>query len=488
MTNMFATGMLLFSVFFGILLGFSIRRSERIELGLVPMNSERYLPFTGLFWLYLAVPSILMDLLFLNDSATQYLSLVFIICLYDCLLLILLIPLRKIVKAKTCGWLWMMPLSGVYLFAKMSEAASKPLWVIRLGNGLSEEMHKVLLCVWLLGTAGVFGCFIITHLQYKKKLKKNSYAVTDTDILQVWERERYLGRFPEKHLQLRISSQTQTPLSIGLFRRTTYVILPEKSYTAEELALIFRHELIHIGRKDNVVKFYMLLITALFWFNPLMWLVMRYSADDLELSCDETVLIGCDQQTRKKYAELLLTTAANQRGFTTCLSASARALRYRMKHAMVNRKRSYGVLLICVAMLLVNMATLFVDFGYQSGTIREQIFDHQDPKAYTLTEADVTIGENDVAYRDTQSEELVEYVFALPVSRLIRHYSGMGVQRPYAQIRMEAKDESYVAIFWFFDDFLRVRTFSDGESAETCYILHESVDWNYLISLMEHFP
>ena len=110
MTNIFATGMLLFSVFFGILLGFSIRRNERIERGLVHVDSERYLPFAGVFWLFLAFPSILMDFLLRNDSRTQYLSLVLIICLYDCLLLFLLIPLRRIVKAKTCGWLWMVPL------------------------------------------------------------------------------------------------------------------------------------------------------------------------------------------------------------------------------------------------------------------------------------------------------------------------------------------------------------------------------------------
>ena len=484
MSNNFVAEMLLFSVFFGIILGFSIRRIERIESGLVATDSKRYLPFVGLFWLYLAVPSILTDLLFLNDSMTQYLSLVLIICLYDCLLLFLLIPLRRIVKAKTCGWLWMVPLSGVYWFASTSKYVSKPLLVIDLGNVLSETVWSILMCVWLLGSAGVFGYFIFTHIQYKKKLIKHSYAVTDTDILQVWERERYLGRFPDKHLQLRISSQTQTPLSIGLFRRSTYVILPEKSYTAEELSLIFRHELIHIGRKDNVAKFYMLLMTALFWFNPLMWLVMRYSADDLELSCDETVLLGCNQQTRKQYAELLLTTAANQRGFTTCLSASAGALRYRMKHAMADRKRSYGVLILCAAILLMNMASLFVDFSYQSGTVGEEIFVVQEPEAYTILEAYVVVTKDDLVDCNEQPEELVEYLFDLPVSRLMRKYDDMGMEDPYLQIQLTATDNKDRTILWLSDGFLRVRSFPNGEAAEAYYQVRDPIDWNYLMSLM----
>lgn len=70
------------------------------------------------------------------------------------------------------------------------------------------------------------------------------------------------------------------------------------------------------------------------WFNPLMWLAMRKSADDLELSCDEIVLEGCSSTTRYQYANLLLKTAGDQRGFTTCLSTTASALRYRLKHVM----------------------------------------------------------------------------------------------------------------------------------------------------------
>lgn len=484
MNNIFTTGMILFFALLGIMLGLSIRRSEKIELGIVPMNTQRYLPFAGIVWMHLAIPTIVMDLLFMDSSRTQYLPLVIVICVYYCLLLVLLIPLRKIVKAKTCGWLWMTPLCGVYLYAIMGEDIGKPFWVIGLENEFSESAWRFLLCVWLVGVAGVFGYHFLTHIHFKAKLKMYSHAVTDTDILRVWERERHMARFPENNLQLRISSQTQTPLSIGLFRRTTYVILPEKSYTAEELALIFRHELIHIGRKDNVVKFYMLLMTALFWFNPLMWLVMRYSADDLELSCDETVLIGCDQQTRKKYAELLLTTAANQKGFTTCLSASARALRYRMKHAMADRKRSYGVLILCAAILLVNMASLFVDFSYQSGTLGEEIFVVQEPEAYTILEAYVVVTKDDLVDCNEQPEELVEYLFDLPVSRLMRQYDDMGMEDPYLQIQLTATDNKDRTILWLSDGFLRVRSFPNGEAAEAYYQVREPIDWNYLISLM----
>ena len=480
MNRIFAICSILFFAVLGIVMCFSIRRSEKIEMGQVPIDSKRYLPNFGLVSAQLAIPFILADLLSSSVADWQYLPLVIEICVFNCLLLIALVPIRRLIKAKTCGWLWMVPFSGVHLYALMGDEIWKPLWVIPLGKGFSEEIWNILVKLWLLGAAAVFAYHIVTHLVFKRKLIKNSCEVTDAEILRVWERERYMARFPDNYLELRFSAQTQTPLSVGLFRKSTYVILPEaKAYTLEDLSLIFRHELIHIGRRDSVVKFYMLLITALFWFNPLMWLVMRYSADDVELSCDETAMLGCDRQTRKKYVELLLYTAADHRGFTTCLSTSARALRYRMKQAMTDRKRGYGILILCVALVFFEISCLFVDFSYRTGTAAEQIYIEQDPNAYTFKDAFVF----DEAYDDAQTEELMEYLLQLPVSRLMRHYARMGLDGRHAQIIVTTQDNRYV--IWLSDNYLRVRFFPDGKATESCYVLQEPVDWNYLISLLE---
>ena len=44
------------------------------------------------------------------------------------------------------------------------------------------------------------------------------------------------------------SDAVTTPLSIGLYNRTTRIVLPMRAYTQEELSLILRHEIIHISR------------------------------------------------------------------------------------------------------------------------------------------------------------------------------------------------------------------------------------------------
>ena len=59
--------------------------------------------------------------------------------------------------------------------------------------------------------------------------------------------------------------------------------------------------------------------TAMCWFDPPDVGRHAQSADDFELSCDESVLLAQPQPVRRQYAELLLKTAGDERGFTTCL-------------------------------------------------------------------------------------------------------------------------------------------------------------------------
>ena len=59
-----------------------------------------------------------------------------------------------------------------------------------------------------------------------------------------------------------------------------------------------------------------------------------------------------DEELRRKYAELLLDTAGSSQGFTTCLSAAAETMRYRLKNVITVRKRWPGTVLLSIAMFL----------------------------------------------------------------------------------------------------------------------------------------
>ena len=127
----------------------------------------------------------------------------------------------------------------------------------------------------------------IEHLIFRHRILKPAYPVTSMDILAIWDKVLAEAKMEPSKLQLVISPSVRTPLSIGLLKRTTRVVLPEKDYTTEELELILQHKIVHIAREDAGAKYFLVFCTAMCWFNPLMWVAMRKSAEDIELSCDE---------------------------------------------------------------------------------------------------------------------------------------------------------------------------------------------------------
>ena len=76
----------------------------------------------------------------------------------------------------------------------------------------------------------------------------------------------------------------------------------------------------------------------------MVWLGLQKASEDMELCCDELTTKGMQEARRRDYANLLLSGAGTAMGFTTCLSASASGLRYRMARILHPKKRRAGFL------------------------------------------------------------------------------------------------------------------------------------------------
>jgi len=84
------------------------------------------------------------------------------------------------------------------------------------------------------------------------------------------------------------------------------IVLPEKHFEADELELIFRHELTHYQRHDLLVKLLAVIAVSIHWFNPMVYLMYAMMQADSEASCDEAVLRDIGVENRQFYAELIM--------------------------------------------------------------------------------------------------------------------------------------------------------------------------------------
>ncbi len=149
--------------------------------------------------------------------------------------------------------------------------------------------------------------------------------------------------------------------------------MPDQKYTDEELTWIYRHELTHIKNEDNQTKVMMTFFRAAYWFIPQMNKACNQTAEDIELSCDEMVMAGSDETTRRAYAKLILESPSDSRGFSTCLSASGQSMKYRLTQVVHPRetKRRVDFCVIAVALVFIFMTVGLVQISSTYGTVED---------------------------------------------------------------------------------------------------------------------
>ena len=152
----------------------------------------------------------------------------------------------------------------------------------------------------------------------------------------------------KRAVPVRRSGQVRTPMVLGLLRPV--LLLPEGQEVDE---VVLCHELTHLKRLDLAYKALLVAACWLHWFNPLVWWMSRAASENLELCCDDDVAAGRDAAFRRKYGELLLSTAEEKPGPTLSsrFGGSKQAMRDRLANLFVKKKR--GRLLACTAVAVL---------------------------------------------------------------------------------------------------------------------------------------
>ena len=398
------------------------------------------------------------------------------ICLYYPILLLILPILRKHISARACAMLWLLP-NYLYILVQSHMQLPSPLLVIPLKG----KWAGVLFGIWFLGFAAVLLGKCREHLRFREQLLADARPVTDPKTLAIWSELLADANFKKPKFQLVLSPAAATPMTIGLFKKSTRVVLPEKEYAAEDLKLILHHELVHIGREDTWSKFFMVFCGAMCWFNPLMWIAMRKSADDMELSCDETVLLNAEEADRKRYAMLLLDTAGDERGFTTCLSATAEAMRYRLRSVTRPVRRHSGALIVGAAFFLLAMTSGYVALAYDGDTGAEALYQSQDLSGYSIRSI---TRENDpyhTKYEIRDEAAFHEYLAGLTYYDLTGSYSYSDSERYFTYILDGPRGTD---VFVLYDQMVKAVRLHGGDPKAEFYYLPGGLDWEYIDTII----
>ncbi len=205
---------------------------------------------------------------------------------------------------------------------------------------------------WLLlaGYAGMFitaGTMVFLKYRYAKRLR-TSLLIEHNETINTLLRDAGMG-----HILVFTNDEIASPLVCGLLAPRIYLPTRMDFSNTELLRHILCHETMHIRRKDNWMKLAMLITLCAHWYNPLVWMMAKCLASDLESACDEAVLRQYCEEDRKNYALSLLAMAITGNRPALLYSAFSKTeVEKRIQNIVHYRKASAVVLALSICLVL----------------------------------------------------------------------------------------------------------------------------------------
>jgi beta-lactamase regulating signal transducer with metallopeptidase domain len=159
---------------------------------------------------------------------------------------------------------------------------------------------------WAVGAGTVLIGYAVLSIQLARRIRRNGCEPGEKAQEQYWQvvESMHIRAAIPVYLMPDIKSPALTA------QVRPKLLLPDcLLYQADrgDMAFAMAHELMHYKRRDYLVCLLVALLRAVYWFNPVLWIMPRLLRLDMESACDAQVVRGMDKRQKLKYIDLLLT-------------------------------------------------------------------------------------------------------------------------------------------------------------------------------------
>ena len=308
------------------------------------------------------------------------------------------------------------------------------------------NLTAVLLGLWLAGVGISAIRQAVSYGILKRRLDRTAGPAKRADLLDVLDSQRS-GLGISRKIPLLISPAADCPMLAGFIRPALY--LPDENISAADAAFIFRHELTHCRHGDLWLKLLLTAAQCVHWFNPLVYLIVRFAQEDIELACDDAVVRGQNAAYRRAYGETILRSAIAQsrrrQALVSCFGDDKKTLMRRFEGLFDKSVKKRGAALIVLVALLT--ATL-------GGTIA--VGTKKDPAA---AEARALLMANTFAqaYVDEDTEAFNKYLVPNSENLVDNFTTGAAVYKRYVT-KYEPETQTALIVYEYEYDADRMKT------------------------------
>ncbi len=203
---------------------------------------------------------------------------------------------------------------------------------------MAVNWNRIADLTWFCGAVITSLWVLLTSIGYTRQLKKDRTLHKTVRGTKVY-----------------ISDYAGVPCIAGLI--PSIYITPEAADSRSE-TLIIIHEYTHLRHGDHIWAGIRALALTVFWWNPLMWIAAMVSKQDAELACDDAIAARLDDETRLRYAHILLDTIPQKHRYADrpssvhCLGSTPMKKRILM---LTKKQKNKGICLV-LALILTGCA------------------------------------------------------------------------------------------------------------------------------------
>ncbi len=238
--------------------------------------------------------------------------------------------------------------AGHALYDISREAASR---TVQNAPGLTWV--QVLFLVWLAGVVLTLAIHLYKHFRFSQVVRRWGKPIGQEEYIKAFQQVKAAMGIKQK-VSLMLCPPVDSPMLTGLFRPA--ILLPDMDLSRDELQMVLTHELTHLRRRDLWAKAAMLLAIAMHWFNPVIYLMNRSFCFHMEASCDASVTINADLETRRFYSETIIAVIRRQSRLRTAVSTSFYAgkngMKRRILSIMEDKGKKLGTAMVCMTLTL----------------------------------------------------------------------------------------------------------------------------------------
>ena len=201
---------------------------------------------------------------------------------------------------------------------------------------LLEKVFSVACVIWIVVALAIFVMLIFIYFKTLHEMKDATHLRNN----------------------IYLSDKSASPAVYGIIKPR--IIMPAY-YKDKDIKFIVLHEKMHIRRSDNLWRMLAFFIVAVHWFNPFCWVFLKQFLEDLELSCDERVLVNLGNNCKKEYALYLLESHQSKNVFASAFGGAK--IKTRIENILSFKKMTWFSLIVFIALIVMIFCVLLTNEG-----------------------------------------------------------------------------------------------------------------------------